>query len=109
MPLSPVATTLQQGDLPARQGFAEILTPNVMLSGLKQAEDSEAVIVRLYEMEGKATTAQVRLDPLLAPPDAPVVETDLLEQPKEPTTARLTNSLLEVDVPAHGLVTVRIG
>jgi len=109
LPFSPVATTVQQGDLPARQGFAEVLTRNVMLSGLKQAEDSEAVIVRLYELEGKATAAQVRLDPVLAAPDAPAVQTDLLERPLTQNTARLTDGVLHVDIPAHGLVTVRVG
>lgn len=108
-PFEPVSTDMHEGSLPARKGFAELLTPNVMLSGLKKAEDSDALIVRLYEIEGKPTTARVRLDEALAPPNAPAVETDLLEQPLGQSSARMDADVLTVEVPRFGLVTVKVG
>lgn len=109
LPLNAVGTTLQKGTLPPRKGFAEVLTPNVLLSGMKKAEDGEALIVRLWEMEGKGTTARMRLDATLAPPDATSVQTDLLERPLKESTARMKAGVLSVKVPAFGIVTVRIG
>lgn len=109
LPVNAVSTTWQSGSLPGRKGFAELLTPNAMLSGMKKAEDSDALIVRLYEMEGKATTAQLRLDACLAAPGAPAVETDLLEQPLVKNTARMKDGVLSVRVPPFGLVAVKIG
>ncbi len=109
LPLNVVGTSEHAGDLPRTQGFAELLTPGVMLSGLKRAEDSDALIVRLYEMEGKAVTAQVKLAAVLAAPDAPAVETDAMEEPVARNTATLKRGLLRVKLPAFGQVTVKIG
>ncbi len=108
-PLNLVGTTQQTGSFPARQGFVELLTPNVLISGMKQAEDSNALILRLYEIEGKATTAQVKFHPALAAPDAPAVETDTLEVPLATNSARMAGGVLSVDIPAFGVVTVKIG
>lgn len=104
-----VGTTVHPGELPAQASALEVLTPNVMLSGLKRAEDSDAVIVRLYEFAGAATTAQVRIAPTLAPAGSSAVETDLLEQPLAENTAVLTGDLLTVTIPANGMATVRLG
>ena len=108
-PLNIVGTTQQFGSLPSRKGFAELLDPNVMLSGLKKAEDSDALIVRLYEMEGKATLARMKLDAALAPANAPAVETDVMEIALSKNTAVLKNGVLSVELPAYGQVTVKIG
>jgi len=109
LPCSAVGTTAQDGTLPASTGYAEILTPNVMISGMKKAEDSDAVVVRLYETEGKAVRARVALSQALAQSSAPARQTDLLEQPLPGNSAVMENGVLSVDVPAFGLVTVRIG
>ncbi|HUU43767.1 MAG TPA: glycoside hydrolase family 38 C-terminal domain-containing protein [Planctomycetota bacterium] len=108
-PFSIVSTDIHEGTLPATKGFVEVLTPNVALSGLKRAEDSDAIILRLYEMEGVATTAEVRLDAALVAVDASVVQTDVLERTIAKNTASMSGGVLRVDVPAFGFVTVKIG
>jgi len=108
-PFTVAATDLHEGPRPASHGFAALETPNVMLSGLKKAEDSEALIVRLYEIEGRETEARLRLDRALAAPDSPAVETDLLEQPLEESTARMEGDTLAVTIPPFGIATVRVG
>lgn len=108
-PFNVVSPTEQTGRLPADNCWAEILTRNVMLSALKPAENSQALIVRLYEMEGRATLARLRLSPSLASPKARAVATDLLERPLAINTARLRNGTLEVKLPAFGTTTVRLG
>jgi alpha-mannosidase len=80
-----------------------------MLSGMKRAEDSKALVLRLYEMNGQPVEARVRLDRSLVEPNSPAVETDLLEQPKPKNTARMDGNTLVVSVPAYGIVTVKVG
>jgi alpha-mannosidase len=122
LPLNLIATDLHQGRLPARKAFVELLTSSIMLSALKRAEDSDALILRLYEMEGKATEARIALDPALlsgaaSPGRNPrgsqsavtAVQTDLLERPLAENTARFRDGVLSVRLPAFGLVTVKIG
>ncbi|MCX7600141.1 MAG: glycosyl hydrolase-related protein [Armatimonadetes bacterium] len=104
-----VGTTAHTGDLPAEAAGIEILTPNVMVSAVKKAEDSDAVVIRLFEIEGKETKAQVRLSRLLAPADGPAVETDLLERPVEKNTASRKGDVVSVKVPPFGIATVKIG
>ena len=82
---------------------------NVMLSGLKKAEDSDALLVRLYEIEGKETRGRVTLDESLAAPNSPAVETDILEQPLSVNTAEMSADTLEVTIPPFGIATVKIG
>ncbi len=108
-PVIPVGTTVHAGDLPAEAAMLEVLTPNVMLSGAKRAEDSEALVLRLYEMTGQETRAEVRIAAGLFAADAPVVETDTLEQPLAESTASMSGGVLSVNVPAFGIVTVKIG
>jgi alpha-mannosidase len=109
LPLNVVSATQQTGDLPSRGGLVEILSPNVMLSGLKKAEDSDGLVLRLYEMEGTATEAKVHLDGRLVPPNASAVETDVLEQPLASNTASLSDGVLRVTVPPFGMATVLSG
>ena len=108
-PCLPVGTTAHAGDLPVEDSLVEVLTHNALLSGLKQAEDSEAIIVRLFETAGRDTEAEVRLSPALVPPNAPAVETDLMEQPLANSTARMEGEVLKVKLPPHGIATVRVG
>ena len=108
-PFSIVSTDVHEGALPATKGLAEVLTPNVAVSGIKKTEEGDGLIVRLYEIEGRPVRAEVRIDKALARPNAPVARTDILERPVEPNTAKMVAGLLSVDVPAFSLVTVRIG
>ena len=108
LPLNVVGTDVHAGELPGRQGYAEVLTPNVMLSGLKQAEDGAGLVIRLYETDGKATTAQVKLDPALCPATAKATQVDLTEQPLATNTARFEQGVLSVEIPAYSLVSVAL-
>ena len=107
--LEVVATDVHEGDLPKEGGFISVNPSNVLLSGVKKAEDDDALIVRLYETEGKSTEAQVRLDPSLVKPNSSAVEVDLLERPLPDGTARMEDEVLKVQVPAFGITTVKIG
>lgn len=106
---SAVATDVHAGPLPPSKSFVDLLSYNAMLSGMKQAEDSDAIIVRLYEMLGQSGEVGVRLDPALVAGGLRAVETDILERPLDTNSARMDGDTLRVGMPAYGIVTVRLG
>jgi len=104
-PLVVVGADVHDGPLAASGSFLAIETPNVVLAALKKAEDSEAIILRLYETLGVDTDARVAIDRALAGGRASLV--DLLERPVE---GRATSSgdALTVHLPPHGIVSVKL-
>jgi len=48
-------------DLPESKSFLPVSAPNVLLSTMKKAEEGDAVILRVYDIEGKDTEAAVEL------------------------------------------------
>jgi alpha-mannosidase len=107
-PLAVITTDFHAGPLPTSDGYVELLTPNVALAALKRSEDTDAVIVRLYETGGRDVEARVRLTRLVAPGSC-AVETDLLERPLATNAARMEGDTLVVRMPAHGIVSVAVG
>ena len=59
----PLSTSLKKkgANLPAEQQFISIDKPNVLLSAIKKAEDSNELIVRVCEMTGRETPIHVTL------------------------------------------------
>jgi alpha-mannosidase len=64
--------------LPERKAFLSFDTDNVRLSALKRSEDSETVILRLYELAGRSTEAGARFGFRVHG----VEETNLIEDPE---------------------------
>ena len=83
--------------------LVEIAEPNVVLVGAKQAEESNALVLRLWEASGKATTAHVRV-PLLKASKATAC--NLVEEPAEPLEVR--GGTIAVPIRASGLATVMV-
>lgn len=104
-----VGTDVHQGELPKEKGFVLVKTPNVLLSGIKKAEDGDELILRFYETEGESVEAEVRLDSSLFKPGSSAVETDILERPLSNSAAKLEGDILKVSLPAFGIATVRLG
>lgn len=107
-PMAIVSTTVQEGQLPAEKSFVEVLTPNVFVSTVKKAEESDAVVIRMFETEGKDTEAKLKLSTIVKS-GAKAVETDVLESPVAKNTASFDGETLTVKVPAFGQATVKIG
>jgi len=90
------------GPLAAPSGsLIEIAEPNVFLVGAKKAEASDALVLRLWEVSGKATTAHVRV-PLLKPKKATAA--NLVEEPQG--ELELKDGTIAVPLRASGLATV---
>ncbi|MDR2385197.1 MAG: glycosyl hydrolase-related protein [Tannerella sp.] len=86
--------------------FVSVAPGNVALSGMKQSEDGDELIVRLFETEGKLATATVDI-PALG--NATVRRLDLLEYPfVGADTPELRNGRLTLTLKPHEIATVGI-
>lgn len=107
IPLVVTSCDFHNGDLPTSASFLSIANPNVRLAALKKGQDGRSLVLRLVEVEGRETEAQLTFSPLLLSKGMRAVAVDTLERPVE-NVARLEGERLHVALPAFGIVTVRI-
>jgi hypothetical protein len=94
-----------QGPLPQQPtSLVSVDEPGVIVTGVKQAEEGQGLVVRLWELTGKATTAHVRLDKHI--PAAKATACNLVEEPANPL--EIKDGLISVPIRGSGLATVRI-
>lgn len=92
------------GNLPKLHSFAGADAPNVIVTTMKKAEDSNALIFRLYEWAGKNAHVSLRVPPGAA--NATIV--NLME---EPTGGSLTvgkDGTVSVDVKPYEIESIRV-
>jgi alpha-mannosidase len=87
----------------APRSFAAVDDANVVLDTIKRAEDSSALVVRLYEAHGARGTARLRL----GFPVREAVFANLLEDPGAP--ARVDGDEIEVPYRPYEVVTLLVG
>jgi len=91
-----------KADLPESKSFLPYSAPNIVLSTLKKAETDDALILRLYDIEGKDTEAGIEL----FAPTKRALRTSVIEEegavitPKKGKTA--------VPVGHHAVETVKL-
>lgn len=101
-------TDIHAGTLPAAMRLIKLSAANVMVSGFKKAEDNNAVIVRLYETEGKAANLEISLDKILGTIKGACL-VDFMERPVPGASKPAVKSnAVRFDVPAYGISTLRI-
>jgi alpha-mannosidase len=108
VPLVVSSSDFHTGDLPAVHSLVSVQPANVRLAALKKAEDGQGFVLRLVEVEGANTDAQVHFAPDLVDDGASAVEVDTLERPLEADGAQLASNRLTVHVPAYGILTVKV-
>jgi alpha-mannosidase len=107
-PLRVIGTDLHAGSLPAEASFISIEPGNVILLGMKKAQNEDALILRICEVEGRAAAATISLDSKLLGKPVSVVETDLMERPLKDSAAKIAGSSIRVAVPSRGINTVMV-
>jgi alpha-mannosidase len=108
-PLRSVGTDVHKGKLPAKAGLVSVEPATVALSGFKKAEDSDRLVLRLYETAGRKATAKLRFNREVLGAVGGAGETDILERPLAKSSARKAGSdAVQVTVPAHGIATVTV-
>jgi alpha-mannosidase len=89
------------GDIEAGSWFA-VDDPNLVLDTVKRAEDSDALVLRLYEAHGGRGVARIRV----ALPFTRAVRANLLED--EQTDLPVTGAEIELDYRPHQILTVLV-
>ena len=91
------------GAMPASHSFVSAAPVNVVLTAMKKAEDSNALVFHLYEWAGKSGTIELSL-----PPGATgAVETNLLEQPQG-SALTVSGDKVSVPVKPFEIVAVKV-
>jgi alpha-mannosidase len=89
------------GSLPAEHSWASVENPNVTLTAIKKAEDSDALIFRMYEWAGTPTEVKLHI-----PPGATsATETNLMEKP-EGAALNLTGDTITVPIKPYEILTL---
>jgi alpha-mannosidase len=101
-PILAVLEPAHAGRLPAEMSLLRVEPENIVLSAVKKAEDSDELVLRWYEIDGKRTTASIAL-----PKEAKAAcETDLLE--REIGAAKLAGATLSLETGPYEIKTVRV-
>ena len=91
------------GKLPAEHSFFGIDANNVVLTAIKKAEDSNALILRFYEWAGKAANVGIRLPKGITS----ATLTNLMEVPEGPPLQVVDGDRISVPTGPYDIVTVR--
>ena len=88
--------------------FLSVEPANVRLLGIKSAEDGKGFVVRLQEMDGKKTRVRIKISTNLRVSSA--ARTNLLEEDAQKLTVLQAKKgrIVEDQITAHGLLTVRV-
>jgi alpha-mannosidase len=103
-----IGTDVHKGRLPAAGKFVGITPTSVVLGAIKKAEDSNAMVVRVFNPGDQAVTGRIGVDTTLLGQVQGAQEVDLLERPTTESTVRVAGDTVSVKLPAHGIVSVRI-
>lgn len=101
-PMSAVAVPAQSGKLPESYSFVSVSAPNVVLETVKKAEDSDAVVLRMYEAWNKKTNVTVTMG--FAPKRVTLV--NMLEQ--EEMSIDVSGNSFTLPVKPFEIITVKV-
>ncbi len=97
-----VSVAKHEGKLPPQHSFLQSQQDNIVVSALKKAEDSNALILRFYEWAGKSGDVTLQLPPGAASAS----EADLMERPTSGVT--ISNQILKVPTKPYEIKTIKV-
>ncbi len=101
-PLIAMPVSSKEGGLPSAKSFIKVNPPSIIMSCLKKAEDSDDLILRVYESKGEKTEVNIDLDFSVEE----TAEVDLLERTTEPSSS--VNSRLSFSIGPYEIKTFRV-
>ena len=101
-PLMGVLTDVHKGDLPAQHSFVQISPSNLVLTGLKKAEDGDAWVVQWYDAKGEASDATVTFPK----PLKKAALSNFIEEDGAPLAVE--KNLVRVKTNKSGIVTIKV-
>jgi len=84
--------------------LVSVVEPNVIVVGAKQADEGSALVVRLWELSGQATSAHLRLNRHIPAVNAEAC--NLVEEHQR--SLEIHNGEVAVPIRGHGLATVHV-
>ena len=91
------------GEMPTEFSFVSLTPDNVVLTAMKKAEDSDALVFHMYEWAGKDATVE-----LTVPHGATdAIETNLMEQPEGKPLA-LENDHIQIAIHPYQILALRV-
>ena len=93
-----------KGEMPSEYSFLGIEPASVLLGSLKKAEDSDGLIVRLYETAGRDCSARVGF----AEKPVNVEETDMIEKEVLSQEYPLREQTVSVEMGGYEIKTLRV-
>ena len=97
-----ILESAHMGTLPKSFSFLRLSPESVILEAVKKAEDSDTLILRLYETEGKKTRAEL----LFSEPPQKVWETDMME--RKILELPVHGKTVQLDIGAHEIKTIQV-
>jgi len=101
-PLRAVVTDRHDGDFPLQHSFINLSSENLVLSSVKLAEDSQALVLTIYETQGRDAKGVLRF----AQKPEKAVFSDFLEQDGVPIP--INGKEIHLTVKANSVVTVKV-
>lgn len=106
--LKPVGTSVHDGKLSASGSFIKVSGPGVVLSGIKKAEDSNAIILRFYETDGGKSKFKVSFDKAFASKVKSACAVDMMEREAKDNPVRLSANCVEAVVNANSIISIKV-
>jgi len=102
-PLEAMQVTAHQGELAASHSYLTVAPENVVLTALKKAEDTDALVLRFYEWAGKDSTVSLHLP--AGATSATLV--NMMEKP-EGTPLALSGDTVTLPIKGYQILTVSV-
>ena len=102
-PLTAVAAMAHPGPLPASHSFASMEAGNVVLTAVKKAEDSNALVFRAYEWAGKEAVLDVHV-----PPGATGATLTNMQETPEGAALPLAGDVVKAPIHPYEILTLRV-
>jgi len=91
------------GSLPLEYSYLKVSPENVVLTAVKKAEDSDGLILRVFEWAGKSSDLQIKI-----PPGAiSATVTNLMEKP-EGTAIKVNNDTVTLPIHPYEILSIRV-
>lgn len=106
--LKVVGTDVHSGNLPPTGQFIKVSADNIIVSGLKKAENSAGIVIRLYETEGRDSKGEIIFDEALGTIKTAAI-VDFMERPIADLSENRTSlNKLSFDIGAYGIVSLLV-
>jgi alpha-mannosidase len=105
-PVRIIGTDIHEGKLPTASNFIKIENPKVIVSGIKKAENENAIIIRLYELEGKKQKTEIALNENLFAKIQKAEIVDLME--RKIKDIKVNGNDVAIEIPPFSIISVKL-